>query len=310
MPAALSRLAIHLQNAGQALFQGVDIWRRTAYEAVAGTLGLEDDTPHHLPWIDHTTPLTQSDVREIIGTTESRVESQALFNAMNEDTWIKVQEELTNRISQIEDDNLLSAIERLWTAWRENLCNDNEKCSDLLAKLLHPSAEGDHILGSVRVGPRTVNLLVDALYLLLIVAVGLGDDDASHEHFRDVGAVRTIGLRRWGGPAGCSGGPFELDMHGDVLVGKEIADVVVLSGVKVPAGNILKMNMAETSLDNDNFAKPRIPLVVTNSTDLRRKLINATLDSLRAHFSEELNRRRTAREENIHRSSGRDINDN
>ena len=306
LPAALSRLALHLPNPGQALFSGVNGWRRSAYQAVSGTLGLEDDDPHNLPWAEHSAALNTSDVREINGIQNSRVEADDLVVAMNDVTWDEVCKNLTEKIDDnIKDEVLLGAIEKIWSSWSQELCQNKELRNALLVKMLHPSAEGDDLLGVLRLGPRTIGLLVEGLFLLLIVTVGLGDDEASWENLGNAGTIRTIGLRRWGGPVGRRKGPCHLYLDGDFLLAKETADVVILSGVHCSPSDIENLNMAETLADNDNFAKQRMPdLLVTNSVGLGHRLRDATHDSIRAYFSGELNRRRTVREENLDRSSG------
>jgi hypothetical protein len=230
---------------------------------------------------------------------------------MDEVTWTGVCEALISKIEEIEDADLQGAVERLWVAWKDDISHDAQQRSELLVKMLHPVAEGDEVMGTLRVGPRSVGLLADGLFMLLIVAVGLGEESATWKSLGNAGVVRTIALRRWGGPAGNRRRPRNLDEDGDALLGKEIADVVILSGVKTSPGDIEKANFAENVSDYDSLAKPRTPkLLVTNSIHLRQKLLGATLTSIRAYFDEELQRRIVARENNIIRPAGGEIHAN
>ena len=303
---ALGRLALHLPSAGQALLLGADVWRTGVCQAVAGTLGLEEDSFQTLPWAEHSLPLNPSDVREITGVVGDRQEATSLIAVMDEVTWSKVCEKLVGKFSvEIVDVSLLAAVESLWSSWKAELNQDSQCRNEFLAKMLHPLAEGTDILGELRVGILTVNLLSDSMFLLLIVAVGLGDENATWEHLGSAGKVRTIGLRRWGGPAGQLRYPRDLEVDGDILLGKEIADVIILSGVKTSPGEIEKLNLAENVSDKDSLAKSSAPnYLVTNSMNFKLKLRGATLTSLRAFFAAELQRIKTNRENNINRVTG------
>lgn len=306
LPVALGRLALHLPSAGQALLLGADVWRTGVYQAVAGTLGLEEDSFQNLPWAEHSLPLNPSDVREITGVVGERQEATSLNAEMDEVTWSKVCEKLVGKfIAEIVDVSLLAAVESLWSSWKAELNQNSQRRNEFLAKMLHPLAEGNDVLGELRVGLQTVSLLSDGIFLLLIVAVGLGDENATWEHLGSAGKVRTIGLRRWSGPAGQRRDPRDLEVDGDVLLGKEIADVIILSGVKTSPGEIEKLNLAENVSDKDSLAKSSAPnYLVTNSMNFKLKLRGATLTSLRAFFAAELQRRKTDRENNINRVTG------
>lgn len=297
---ALLRLALHLPPPAQALFRGVDTWRVGISNCIAGTVGLEQNDLVRLPWVNENEQLNSSDSRSIATHAEQLQEAEKLAISMDEKTWELICGSVSSEIEQISDPALLAAVESLWLIWRHDLSASPQNHSQFLTKMLHATAEGEAVLAELRVGPLTVDLLSEAIKLLLIVAAALGDGTARWDNLGQNRTLRTIALRHWGGPSGRTPGPRKLDEGGMVLLGKERADVVILSGYVGPPGEIEEESLAADSTLHDNFGMPRSPkLLVTNSRNVRNIIREGTLANIREYFQNEMREREETRARNI-----------
>lgn len=294
------RLALHLPPPAQALFRGVDTWRVGISNCIAGTVGLEQNDLVRLPWVNENEQLNSSDSRSIATHAEQLQEAEKLAISMDEKTWELICGSVSSEIEQISDPALLAAVESLWLIWRHDLSASPQNHSQFLTKMLHATAEGEAVLAELRVGPLTVDLLSEAIKLLLIVAAALGDGTARWDNLGQNRTLRTIALRHWGGPSGRTPGPRKLDEGGMVLLGKERADVVILSGYVGPPGEIEEESLAADSTLHDNFGMPRSPkLLVTNSRNVRNIIREGTLANIREYFQNEMREREETRARNI-----------
>lgn len=305
IPNALVRLALHLPPPAQALFRGVDAWRVGISNSIAGTVGLEQNDLDRLPWVNENEQLNASDRRLIASGAEQLQEAENLALSMDEKTWEFVCGRVSSEIEQIPDPPLLAAVESLWQIWQQDLSVNPLIRRQFLTKMLHAAAEGDVVLAELRVGPLTVDLISEALKLLLIVAAAMGNgnnarwDDLGQNH-----TVRTIALRHWGGPSGRTPGPRQLDEDGIALLGKESADVVILSGYFGPPGEIEEESLAADASLHDNFGMPRSPkLLITNSRNVRNMIREGTLANIREYLQNEIHDREEARARNINQQA-------
>jgi hypothetical protein len=169
-----------------------------------------------------------------------------------------------------------------------------------MISMVHATAEGEEIIAELRIGPLTAEPLAEGLKLLLIVAVALGDGTATWDDLGQGRSVRTLALRQWGGPAGQPRWPRQIDEDGIALLGKESADVVILSGYIGPPGQIEEESLAADTSYLDNFAMPRGPkLLITNSRILREMIRGGTLANIQEYLHREIQSREVARTMNI-----------
>lgn len=305
MPNALVRLAIHLPRSAQALFRGLEAWQVGVGASIAGTLGLERNDLDRLPWANEEPQINPSDSRLLSTMAEQLEEADGLSLSMDEKSWEMVCEGVSSRIEELTDPDLIAAVESLWAVWRSDWSDNPDHRRQFLRQLLHATAEGDEVLAELRVGPLTVDLLADALNLLLIVAVALGEGTPSWGNLGLGRSVRTLALRQWGGPSGRIRGPRQIDEDGLALLGKESADVVILSGYVGSPGQLEEESLADDASLHDNFGMPRCPkLLITNSRSLRKIIRQGTLENIRQYLQNELRVREEARARNISEQAG------
>lgn len=295
LPNSLARLALHLPPPAQALFDGVDAWRIGVSSSIGGTVGSDHRDLVRLPWVNETRHLNPSDIRPVSSTAEQREEAERLSLAMDLKTWEMVSLSVRSKIENIPDPGLQAGVELSWAQCLADLTADSQKRSQFLKKMLHAAAEGENIIAQLRIGPLTVELLAEGLILHLIVAVALGGTSTTWDSLDHGRTMRTLALNHWAGPAGRRTQPCPIDEDGISLLGKENADVVILSGCQGPPGEIEEESLAADASLCDNFAMPRSPkLLVTNCLTLRRMIRSGTLPIIRQYLNDEIQRREAA----------------
>lgn len=283
--AALLRLALHLQGGSQGLLLGKLAWHSRASKELGHTLGVSDSDFEYLAWLDDNDRLTPSTFRALNGLAGARAEADALALAMDDEVWKQVVAKIQARLNFVADLPLLQALETMWVAWREELNLEPALKSELFARLLYPQGEGRNSAHALRVGPRTVDLIVVAIETILLVAVAVGGDASTWSEFPECGAVNAIALRRWSGPAGSSDGVSELTSHGlAALIGSDMAPVIILSGVDESPSTVLEVGMADDASSGTSMGAPRYPQLLVTRSKIERYLKRGTLETVRQHF--------------------------
>lgn len=288
LPTAILRLALHLQGANQSLMVSEPAWRSSAAQELGHTLGIGESDLDHLPWRENTERLNSGSHRQLIGVTAARQEADALSQAMDNEVWAQVAIKLSTRLETISDAELLNEMEVMWRAWREQLEQAPQSRSELFTQLLYPRSEGKNATYALRVGPRTVDLLVIAIETLLLVAVAIGGTGSNWQEFSNCGPVLGIALKQWSGPAGEV--PAVRELSADDLfavIGPAPAPVVVLSGVEGPPSSLLEVGMADDAAVMTSMAAQRQPQLLVTRARITQHLRNGTLASVREHFGKQ-----------------------
>lgn len=283
--AALLRLALHLQGGSQGLLLGKLAWYSRASQELGHTLGISDSDFEYLAWLEDGDRLKPSTFRALNGVAGARAEADALALAMDDEVWQQVVIKIQARLNFVADLPLLQALEKMWLTWRDELNLQPSLKSELFARLLYPQGEGRNSAHALRVGPRTVDLIVTAIETMLLVAVAVGGDASTWCDFPECGAVNAIALRRWSGPIGSSSEVSELTSHGlAALLGTDTAPVIILSGVDESPTTVLEVGIADDATSGTSMGAPRHHQLLVTRSKIERHLRRGTLETVRQHF--------------------------
>ncbi|WP_433851550.1 ABC-three component system protein [Stenotrophomonas nitritireducens] len=286
LTSVILRLALHLQGSSQALLLEEAGWRARASQELGHTLGVGESDFDHLTWIENVNPPSQAAPRPIKGFAQADEEASQLTLAMDAVVWAQIVDKIEPRLAAIQDPDLRREMYQLWEAWRDELAQNVELRASLFARMMYAPGEKRIHAKALRVGPRSTDLLTDALETLLFVAVGLDVNNPSWQQFGTFGDVNVIALRRWSGPSDQAATVCELPSHGlTALLGADTSSIVILSGVEDSASEVLDVGLADDADATMSMATPRRPrMLVTRSSSTRQRLRNGNLTTVRAHF--------------------------
>ncbi len=299
----LMRFSLHFEGTSTAEFNELDTWKLQARNAVSHTLGISEDDFQSLSWSPSDLSLSgSSEYRELRLTRELEKEANCFSDAMYDVTWSKVCEVLTNKISQMINEEIRDAIEGRWYKWKSKLeINVNDR-NVFLKNMLHPKSEGEDVCAELRVGPKSVNMLAEGIKFLLIVSTALYDKEDCWKTTKDGRLINTLALGYWGGPLGKPRYARELtDENGiEQLLSSELNSILIMSQIRSSPIDVLNQSLAFSLEQKDSLAISKTPdLLVTNSIRLKQLINRGTLKSIKAFFEEILKSRKLIREENI-----------
>lgn len=303
LPSALLRMALHLPAGSQSLMLGEPSWRTSVGHEVGYTLGCSESDLNILPWLENSEGLACAQVHEFKTLGAARAEAEALASAMDDLVWQHLIQGVSTKLTAITDPALADAMEVVWSEWLSGFTANPDSRRKFLEQLLYPQAEGKNAKHALRLGPRTLELLVTAVETLLLVAVGIGGNGASWDSFPDCGQVLSIALKFWSGPASSASEVRELsDDPLMSVIGPSPNPVVILSGVSASPSDLLNIGMADDTETTTSMAAERQPyLLVTRSGmfNLRRR----SLASVRQYFTKQWQDRLLARESAIEKNT-------
>ncbi|CAE6902744.1 ABC-three component system protein [Ectopseudomonas chengduensis] len=285
LPTAILRLALHLKKGSESLLLGEPAWRQGAHNELRSTLGDTDRDLDELQWFDNSEALLCAMGRELSSPSSTNVESDELHRAMNDVVWQQLQVCVGNKLKDINDLDLSVAMAEKWQIWRAELDKDPGARLLLFEQMMYPQTEGINSKHALRIGPRTVRLLEDAIIMLLLTCVGLGG--AHWRSIEPIGDVLSIALRHWSGEPADSDGPRLLsDGNLRELLGQSPPPVVILSGVEESATELLQAGMAEDLATGHSMAAERQPRLLVTRSQVYKKLRKGTLVKLQEHFQQ------------------------
>lgn len=301
---AILRMALHLPNGSQSLLLGEPTWRSSVGHEVGHTFGCAENDFGELPWMENAERLVCSLDHQFQTQGAARAEAAALASAMDDLVWQRVVQGLAIKIAAVNDLALADAMETIWLGWLADFAKDPEDRRQFLEQLLYPQTEGKNATHALRLGPRTLDIVVSAVELLLLVAVGVGGTGTAWKHFPGCGEVLSIALKYWSGPA--SDAPEVRLLSDDPLinvVGPSPAPVVILSGVTSPPSELLNVGMADDAETATSMAAERQPHLLVTRSGVFNHLRHGTLASVQKHFTKQLQDRLMARQSAIDTNS-------
>lgn len=300
LPSAILRMALHLPHGSQSLMLGEVAWRASVGHEVGLTFGSAETDLSNLPWIENPERLACALDKEFKTLRDACVEAEALADAMDDLVWKRLIQGVSDKLATISDPDLVDAMEAVWREWVTGFANAPDSRRRFLEQLLYPETEGKNSKHALRLGPRTLDLLVTAVETLLLVAVGLGDTNTDWDCFPDAGRVLSLALRYWSGPSGKAPLVRELsDDHLMTVIGPSPPPVVILSGISASPSDLMDAGMADDAEAFNSMAVERQPLLVVTRSGLFKHLRGGTLASVRQHFSKQLQERMATRQSAI-----------
>lgn len=300
LPSAILRMALHLSNGSQSLMLNEPMWRGSVGHEVGHTLGCTESDLNHLPWLENPERLACALDHEFKTQGETRAEAEALASAMDDLVWQRLTHGVSEKLAAISDSVLADAMEKVWLVWLDGFNKHPDNRREFLKQLLYPKTEGKNAKHALRLGPRTLDLLVTAVETLLLVAVGIEGSGNDWTSFPDCGQVQSIALKYWSGPAGCV--PEVRELSDDPLmtvIGPSPAPVVILSGLSNSPSDLLNFGMADDAEATTSMAAERQPHLLVTRSGMFKHLRSGSLASVRQHFTKQWHDRLRARESAI-----------
>lgn len=277
---SLLRMVIHQSGNANAYCRNGEAIKNTIENSIGGTLGISESDVQNISIIENTEIFDSSDSRHLINRAQGEGCSSALEKAMDIETWTRVSNLLDRKIDDME--NLISTtlrdkLEKKWGLWKEQLTLDYDTIGGLFRSMVHPTAEGENIKGKYRVGPKTAQHLTDSLYLLLIISISLDPDNVGNWNtISDKYNLVSISLEYWSGEAGKPRKVRSIDEDGEVIIGRESANVLIFSKIKTAPNDIMDdlINTPSTQIIN-SIGDGKIPDLIMTYNKKFRKLINS-----------------------------------
>ncbi|WP_024951141.1 ABC-three component system protein [Cobetia crustatorum] len=300
LSSAILRMALHLPNGSQGLMLGESTWRDSVGYEVGHTLGCGESDLKNLPWLENPERLACTLDHKFETQVAIRKEAEALANAMDELVWQRLIESVTDKFTRITDIDLAEAMENVWLSWLADFNSNSKSRRKFLEQLLYPETEGKNPKHALRLGPRTLELLVTAVETLLLVAVGVAGNGTNWASFPDCRQVLSIAIKYWSGPVGHAPEVRELsDDHLTSVTGPSPAPIVILSGVSASPSELLNIGMADDAETATSMAAERQPYLLVTRSRVFQHLRRGTLASVQKHFIQQSQDRLRARQSAI-----------
>ncbi|HDL6958795.1 TPA: hypothetical protein PXM37_002381 [Yersinia enterocolitica] len=304
LSSAIVRMALHLPQGSQGLMLGESAWRSSVGHEIGHTLGCAEHDFSDLPWLENAERLACAQDHEFKTLSAAREEAKALAEAMDDVLWQRLLQGVSVKLGSISDSALADAMETIWQSWLVGFAAAPESRRKFMDQLLYPKTERKNEKHALRLGLRTLNLLVTAVETLLLVAVGFPEGSNNWESFQECGPVLSIALKYWSGPAGGFSGVRELsDDPLIAVIGPDPDPIVILSGVSTSPSELLNIGMADDAETATSMAAERQPHLLVTRSGMFRHLQSGTLDSVRQHFAKQWQDRKLARESAIEKNT-------
>lgn len=300
----LMRLALHLRGAGHASISEMKQWNVAVKGVLTSTLGVTSDDFSNLPWVEAKDIAYCVDSRQLPGIADTNLECDNFDSAMGMVVWELTKADVNRAIRHMPSGDLQAGVDGLWRKIYPLLDADLSKANALLCGMVSPASEGLGPLAAMRVGPRTIEILSPGLMMLMVTAVAL-KRDTDIASLVSGNEVRVIALRYWGGPSSTIRfARVIVDDDDDIVVedflGKEVADIVLMSQVRSPNSEVTRVSIATDRASQDSFGAPRrAKLVVTNSKQFQAAVRSGKVENVANLLASELRLRDVAREQNI-----------
>jgi hypothetical protein len=288
------QLALHLDGNSNGLCFDWGGWGVCIAGKVGLTLGDSDDDLEKLAIADNKAPYKITGGKPINSNAERESFAKAMATEMIKTTWQLVIQKVFMRIADMDisqSQELRDAVETRWRIWKTTLGNDIETQKRIFKKMVHPNAEGQDILGHLRIGPKTKGLIAEALFTLLLISVALDPNNLAFMKTEDGLTIDAIGIKFWSGPAGQVKKVREIDEENSIqdLIGKESSDILILSKSMQTENEIYKQLLTEsTNIDHSLAAPSRPKLLITRNRLFTTIIKKGTIAELRAYLQKKL----------------------
>ena len=229
-----------------------------------------------------------------------------MHNEMYKVIFININIEITKKINEMNSGTLRTEMESRWAEWKVLLENDIGEQRRLFTKILHPNAEGGAVSGEIRAGLKTVFLLSEAIFHLLVLSVCLGDNDNQKWESVENGIkVCAIGLAFWSGPMFEARKVMKID---DDTGAKHLLEYESEQIIILPQSNLSEKELLDDSIAGRHLelmSDPKHPrLLITNNNTYKRILRNGDIFKLKEYFGSKLREYGSSLAESVSRVVG------
>lgn len=291
---SIFQLAIHLDGNVNGLCTNWDGWKVCVENKIGGTFGAQENDFESVRISNNNASFSASEGKIMNTHAERDAFAKEMTDQMAKTTWELVSEKILWRISQMETSQspeLRDAVEARWNVWQEIIARDESILIPLLKRIVHPNAEGEEILGQLRIGPKTKLLIADAIFTCLLVSVALGSIDGEIMKTQDGLSIGVIGLNWWSGPAGKTKKIRKIDEEESIddLIGKEAYDILILSQSEQPEGEIYKQSISDSvNIDHSLAAGSAPKLLITKNRIFNSIMKKGSINELQNYLKEKL----------------------
>lgn len=295
MERGLMRLSLHIQGLKHTFSTQCDLWRSDMQLAVGGTLGrngrddFEDSTVARLEEKDYQDTNCCHELKTLH---EKEEYAETFHNEMHMVTLKKTDIKMREKIENMPSSDLRDRLEQCWDVWHEKFRQDEESRKKFFSSIMHPTSEGESILGELRVGCKTVSLIADAIFLTMVVSVVFNEDGKYDWTCLETGLkMRTIGLKYWSGPAGFSGEVIEIENPKGTsqLLSQESEEVLILSGTSEPIGSLLEEDLTNNSSCSGLLSDRKQPqLLVTHNSKFKKLVDEGNIIKIRNYLQNQI----------------------
>jgi len=298
---SLIQLAIHQEGQVNTHCKEADNWKNAINRKLGNTLGISRNDLCSLNIVDVSDSFVTSDNLSLDLISKHEKIAEELKIQMINKTWELVVNEIQDIISKMESSEIRDALEVQWRRWEQLIKDSTEEQYHLFKRILHPKAEGDDILGELRIGAKTSILIADGIYLLLIIAVCLGNENCDWKNIGTSLSVNTIGLEYWSGPSGRPRKVREIDDDCILeLIGKESADILILSKISASPNDLYEEDLMSSNVQAKSLASPSLPkLLVTYNSRLRKIINKGEIEEIKQYLNSFLIKRKNSVDEAV-----------
>lgn len=299
----LMRLAVHQDGLTSTHITSKNDWKQAIKAKVGGTLGIGTDDFDKLTFIENKEQFTSVDCKLLTTINEQEKIADELNENMLIVAWALLKKGVDAKLLSMNTDKsteLRDIVDLRWKDWKQKLDNSPAEQKELLTSMLNPNAEGDDIIGYMRVGLKTVTLLIDGLFFLLIISVCLDMDGTGNWKRLSNGlTLNTICLQYWSGLAGNKKvKKITEDCH--KLIGKEKTDLLIMSSVEASPSEILELTLIESQENKNTLANGKqLKLLVTHNIRLSQLIDKGEVQPLRTYTESLIEKNKEAIQEAI-----------
>ncbi|WP_346909442.1 ABC-three component system protein [Faecalicatena orotica] len=286
---SLMRLSLHQEGIKATLSSNPDVWNGSLRESVGGTLGASESDLANLNVMPAGDDFGNNlNCQELKSLSDKEEYALALETEMYKVTLDSVNLKMCDKLEHMKASELRDKLETCWNEWYEKLGRDVECQKEFFDGILHPNSEGKAILGELRVGRKTVGIIVEALFLTMVVVITFGDkEEYSWMQLNNSLNLRTIGVKYWSGPADSIKDVIEIDDYRGVpkMLSEEKSDVIILSGTKSSVSDILEANLADDYGHNALLSDRKQPkLLISFDMKIKRLIDEGNIKSIREYL--------------------------
>lgn len=297
-------LALHIKGVSNSHILNHKEWKQIMSAKIGNTLGVAKNDVENLSFVENNSAFSTSNIKQFDTSIKQDNLANEIDNEIIKTTWLEVVVKLNKLITEMKSSEIKNAIEERWKVWNNALKEDISEQKRIFKIMLHPMAEGEDIDGELRIGTKTVDLIVDGLHLLLIVSIGLSDQHNSWEKISDNYSATTIGLSYWSGPSSKKRRVQDLDDEGiKDLIGQVGTEVLILSKVKSNETEIYSIPLARGNATDNSLAQQHKPkLIITNNTAFRQLINMGELKPLKEYLKKIIKSNEDSKNDSIEKS--------